>query len=208
MASRNFITVSPFKVTVSEKQLMKELTMLNARQMGQKLRAIIEPKLEKEQKGLVAALNANPITIEIDAGPNASNSSGTLGGYGNLFSFIGFPSGDNPTELIKKIFNEKIKFKVRRLDASGRYRVTFYIPSVEEIYGLTPLPWAAGKSWVDGIEKGMSNLGSYLYSQSGFASSSSGTGIQAKNRASGVSFKSTPYVSKLLKDFKAKLSKF
>jgi hypothetical protein len=54
----------------------------------------------------------------------------------------------------------------------------------------------------------MSNLGSYLYSESGFSSSVSGTGIQTKNRASGVRFTNTPYVSKLLKDFKKKLSKF
>ena len=208
MAKKNFITVSPFKVTVNQKHLMKELTMLNDRQMGRKLRAVIEPRLKEGQQQLVSSLEAHPITIEIDSGPSASNSSGVLGGYGNLFSFIGFPSGDNPTELIKKIFNEKIKFQVRRLDASGRYKVIFYIPSLEEIYGLTPLPWAAGKSWVDGIEKGMSNLGSYLYSSSRFTSSSSGTGIQAKNRNSGVRFKNTPYISKLLKDFKVKLSKF
>lgn len=208
MAGRDFITVSPFVVTVDRKQLMKELTVLNQRQMGRKLRDTIEPKLKESQEEIVAELKAHPITIEIDAGPTASNISGTLAGYGNLFSFIGFSSGDNPTAVIKQIFNEKIKFKVRRSNAGGKYRVTFYIPSVEEIYGLTPLPWASGKSWVDGIERGMSNLGSYLYSASGFSSSTSGTGIQAKNKASSVRFKNTPYVSKLLKDFKRKLSRF
>ena len=208
MAKKGFITVSPFKVTVDRKQLMKELTVLNQRKMAAKLRAAIDPELQKKQKELVAEFKAHPITIEIDAGPSASNLSGTLGGYGNLFSFIGFSSGDNPTELIKRVFNEKMKFKVKRVNEKGKYRITFFIPSVEEIYGLTPLSWSAGQSWVEGIERGMSNLGSYLYSESGFSSSVSGTGIQTKNRASGVRFTNTPYVSKLLKDFKKKLSKF
>ena len=44
-------------------------------------------------------------------------------------------------------------------------------------------------SWVDGIEKGMSNVGSFLYSSRGFGQSRAGTGIQAKNKSSGVSFR-------------------
>ena len=102
--------------------------------------------------------------------------------------------------------NEKIKFKVRRKNAAGKYQVPFFIPSIEEIYGLTPIPWMAGKSWARSIEEGgLTNLGQYLFSSTGFDSSTSGTGIQAKNRSSGVSFKRMPYVGKLIKDFKNKL---
>ena len=162
---------------------------------------------KKKQDHLVKQFKVHPITVEIDGGPRATNSSGTLGGYGNLFSFIGFSSGSDPTRIIEKIFREKITFKVRRRGSSGKYTIIFYIPSLEEIYALTPIPWAAGQSWVDGIEKGMSNLGSYLYSSSGFGSSVSGTGLQSKNKTSGVSFKNTPYVAKLLENFKNRLRK-
>jgi len=55
------------------------------------------------------------------------------------------------------------------------------------------------------MESGLTNLGQFLYSSSGFGSSKSGTGIQVKNRSSGVTFSSTPYISKLIKDFKARL---
>ena len=206
MAKKAFMSMSPLKVTVNHKQLLKEIHVNNAKAMGIELRSIVKPKLERKQENLVKKFKAHPITIEINAGPTAANSSGTLGGYGNLFSFIGFSSGDDPTAIIKQIFSEKIKFKVRRQNNSGKYKITFYIPSVEEIYNLTPLPWASGKSWVDGIEKGMSNLGSYLYSSSGFASSTSGTGLQAKNKSSGVTtFRTTPYVSKLIDNFKNNL---
>ena len=207
MAKGAFMSMTPFKVTVDKKQLLKELTVSNQKQMGRALREEIKPKLKEKQEQLIKQFEIHPITIEIDAGPRASNSSGTLGGYGNLFSFIGFSSGSNPTDIIKKIFSEKIKFKVRRVNATGKYKITFYIPSIKEIYGLTPLPWAAGQSWVNGIEKGMSNLGSYLYSASGYGSSVSGTGLQSENKTSGVSFKNTPYVSRLLKNFKARLTR-
>jgi len=209
MAKKGFISVSRPVVTVSAKELLRELTMdrPNDRSMGRALRTIIEPKLEERRKELSKKFEVHPITVELNAGPNASNSSGTLGGYGNLFSFIGFSSGSKPAEVISKIFNEKIRFKVKRRNAKGGYQVTFFIPSVEEIYSLTPIPWMTGKSWVAGVEKGIANLGQFLYSASGFASSKSGTGIQVKNRSSGVSFSSTPYVSKLINNFKKSLLK-
>tara|TARA_R100000231_G_scaffold52075_1_gene43960 strand:- start:18587 stop:19228 length:642 start_codon:yes stop_codon:yes gene_type:complete len=208
MAGRDFMSVSNPVVTVNAKELLRELTVdsPNNKSMAMAIRSLIEPKIKEKQKELVKEFQVHPITVELDAGPRASNTSGTLGGYGNLFSFIGFSSGDNPTQIISKIFNEKIRFKVRRQNAAGKYKITFFIPSIDEIYSLTPIPWMAGKSWARSIEDGgLTNLGQYLFSSTGFDSSNSGTGIQAKNRSSGVSFKRMPYVGKLIKDFKQKL---
>jgi hypothetical protein len=208
MAKRGFISASKPVVFINAKELLRELTVdsPNQRRMAMALRGVIEPKLEERQRELSRKFQAHPVTIELNAGPRASNTSGTLGGYGNLFSFIGFASGDNPTDVISQIFNEKIKFKVRRRDNKGLYSVTFFIPSVEEIYGLTPIPWMAGKSWTKSVEQGgLTNLGQFLFSSVGFGQSTSGTGIQAKNRSSGVSFKRTPYINKLIGDFKKRL---
>ena len=208
MARADFISASQFKVTVNAKELLKELTVDNDRAMGRTLRDYIAPRLERKQERLIKNFKADKITIELKAGPTASNISGTLGGYGNLFSFIGFNRGSDPTDVIEKIFEQKFRFKVRRIGKSGKYKITFFIPSIEEIYGLTPMPWASGSSWVSGIEKGMSNIGSYLYSSRGFGQSRAGTGIQAKNRSSGVSFRNTPYITRLLNNFKRTLVNF
>jgi len=207
MARNAFISASKVKVTVNAKELLRELTVdrPNDKRMGMALRKVIEPKIEERRKELSRNFKIHPITVELSAGPRAFNTSGTLGGYGNLFSFIGFSSGSRPTEVISQIFNEKIRFKVKRVDTKGRYKVTFFIPSIDEIYNLTPIPWLTGKSWVQGIETGLTNLGQYVYSAAGFGSSSSGTGIQVKNKASGVSFSSTPYVTKLIEGFKKRL---
>ena len=109
---------------------------------------------------------------------------------------------------IGRVEAEKFEFKVRRIGKSGKYRISFIIPTTEQIYGLTPMPWASGSSWVDGIEKGMSNVGSYLYSSTGFGQSRAGTGLQAKNKSSGVSFRNTPYITRLLNNFKRTLQPF
>ena len=208
MAGGKFMSVSKPVVTINAKELLRELTVdaPNHKRMGMAIRAVIEPKIQERQKELQQKFTSHPITIELNAGPRASNTSGTLGGYGNLFSFIGFSSGDRPTEVISQIFKEKIKFKVRRKNNRGQYTVTFFIPSVDEIYGLTPIPWMAGKSWAKSIEEGgLSNLGQYLFSSSGFGGSSSGTGIQVKNRSSSVSFSRTPYIGKLIQNFTKRL---
>ena len=208
MAAGKFMSVSKPVVTVNAKELLRELTVdsPNQRRMGMALRAVMKPKIEERQKELQKQFRIHPITVELDAGPRASNTSGTLGGYGNLFSFIGFSSGDRPTDVISQIFNEKIRFKVKRVNKSGRYTVTFFIPDADEIYGLTPVPWMSGKSWAKSIEDGgLTNLGQYLFSSSGFGQSSSGTGIQVKNRSSGVSLTRTPYIGKLIEDFKQRL---
>tara|TARA_R100000231_G_scaffold134416_1_gene107957 strand:- start:8764 stop:9405 length:642 start_codon:yes stop_codon:yes gene_type:complete len=208
MAGKNFLSTSKPVVTVDAKELLRELTVdrPNSRSMAMALRSLMEPKIQERQRELIKEFDSHPITIELNAGPKAGNTSGTLGGYGNLFSFIGFSSGDNPTAVISRIFKEKIKFQVRRVTSSGKYKVTFYIPSLDEIYGFTPIPWMTGKSWAKSIEEGgLTNLGQYLYSSSGFDGSSSGTGIQAKNRSSGVTFRRTPYVGKMIANFKKRL---
>ena len=208
MPRQGFLSAGKFQVTVNAKELLKELTVDNDRAMGTTIRNYVAPKLQKKQERLVKNFLTNKITIELKAGPTASNTSGILGGYGNLFSFIGFDAGTDPTDVIEKIFEQKFRFRVRRINKTGKYKITFFIPSIEEIYGLTPMPWASGSSWVDGIEKGMSNVGSYLYSSRGFGQSRAGTGLQAKNKSSGVSFRNTPYITRLLNNFKRTLVNF
>ena len=126
MAQKGFISASPFKVTVNAKQLLKELTVDNDRAMGQTIRNYVAPKLDQKQERLIKNFKADKITIELKSGPTGSNTSGILGGYGNLFSFIGFSAGTDPTDVIERIFEQKFQFKVRRIGKSGKYKITFF----------------------------------------------------------------------------------
>ena len=63
-----------------------------------------------------------------------------------------------------------------------------------------------GKSWAKSIEEGgLTNLGQFLFSAKGFGQSNSGTGMQVKNRSSGVRFSRTPYIGELIGNFKKNL---
>ena len=104
MPRQGFLSAGKFQVTVNAKELLKELTVDNDRAMGTTIRNYVAPKLQKKQERLVKNFLTNKITIELKGGPTASNTSGILGGYGNLFSFIGFDAGTDPTDIIEKIF--------------------------------------------------------------------------------------------------------
>ena len=74
-------------VTVNRRNLLKEI-MSNRRVMGSYIRKELNPLIEKAHARLVDEFVNHPVTKEIEGGVTASNQSGTLGGYGNLFSFI------------------------------------------------------------------------------------------------------------------------
>ena len=56
---------------------------------------------EKVKSEMIEEFLDHKVTQEIIAGPTADNISGTLGGYGNLFSYIGFNEGDEPRRLAR-----------------------------------------------------------------------------------------------------------
>ena len=57
---------------------------------------------DKARKYILELFNNHPITKEIDSGNQATNLSNTLGGVGNLFTYIGFEEGSKPTDIIRK----------------------------------------------------------------------------------------------------------
>lgn len=200
--SRAFLSSTKFVVDINYAQLLKDITYQEATAI--EIRKELEPRIDQIQEKLIKDFNNHAVTLELKGGPSASNISATLGGYGNLFSFIGFDSGEDPTSVIEEILSQKMTFKVRAV-SSGRFKITILVPSKDEIFSATPLPWASGTSWAEGVEKGISNLGSYLYSASGFKESVSGTAIQIKNSKKSVTFKTTPYISGIFKKFQKSL---
>ena len=87
MAKKAFISATNLKVTINAKELLRELTVdkPNSTRMAVALRRVIEPKIEERQKNLSKKFAAHPITIELNAGPRASNSSGLWGATETCF---------------------------------------------------------------------------------------------------------------------------
>ena len=173
------------------------LKALSTKKAKEKALEKAEKKVEKEKGKLIEAFDNHEVTKEIAAGPKTSNTSGTLGGYGNLFSFIGFDAGSDPITPVKELLNE---IEVKNIKKNGdEYNVTVKYPSQNEISKVTPLPFENGRSWAIGIEKGISGFTQYIYTK--FLDGRSKQGVQS-DKAKGLgSFKKQDYLNLLIQNF-------
>tara|TARA_B100000029_G_scaffold502145_1_gene576897 strand:- start:525 stop:1163 length:639 start_codon:yes stop_codon:yes gene_type:complete len=161
-------------------------------------------RVEELKKEMIKDFLKHPITVEILGGPTASNSSGTLGGYGNLFSFIGFGQSDRPIDPIVGLL-EKTSFSLTRMNSRGQMRMVITLPSPQDIFSVTPLPWAPGISWAKRMEVGLSGLGMYLNKDSSI--SRSGSGIQSNHPIRTGKFSNSAYISRFINDWKNRFLK-
>ena len=156
---------------------------------------LIYKKILRFKNEMIKEFMQHPVTKELLAGPSAGNISGTLNGYGNLYTFIGFNSGSDPIQPIIDLLNQT-SYHFTRFDNRGGFTVNIEIPSADQIFRATPLPWAAGMSWAQRVEMGMPGFGKYMNKSSD--TSRSGAGIQASNPIRGGGFKNTKYISYLI----------
>lgn len=190
------------KITL--KSLQKQLTAFVIGEVVKRNKKAFQQRIvaafDKIKQEMLDEFLAHPVSVEIQAGPEAENSSGTLGGYGNLFSFIGFNDGENPLEpIIELLQSSRIEYSK---DTQNGFLMKIFIPSKEDIFATTPMPWATGRSWAEGIERGISGFGRYLNTDSN--SSRSGTGIEAQSVIRRGKFKNSPYISALLSKYTKK----
>lgn len=166
----------------------------------------ITKKAQSLKEMMIAEFNSHPVTVEIKAGPYASNYSDTLAGAngGNLFSFIGFEQDSDPIAPILEKLNS---IKISSQTEYGTSFLNITMPKVEEVWDVTPMPWQQGRSWAKGIESGISGLNYYLFSlKKEFKNSRSGPAIQASKARSGARYIPTQYLSTLFKKYRTKFS--
>tara|TARA_Y100000817_G_scaffold309523_1_gene298774 strand:+ start:503 stop:1111 length:609 start_codon:yes stop_codon:yes gene_type:complete len=156
---------------------------------------------ESAKKDFLDEFENHPITKEIESGPGASNLSGTLTGYGNLFSFIGFNSTDQPIEELRTMLKSMMRVSKIRVNKGAKSKVSFNIsmPEMKIIMSATPMPWESGRSWVRGVERGISGFGYYMSTQNR-RFSRSGTAIQADSRIRPGAYIPRKYMSEMLKN--------
>lgn len=175
----------------------------------EQVRNLVVEYVEKSKEQMINEFENHPVTKEIENGPEASNISNTLGGQGNLFSYIGFEDGSNPTEIIKEILNNSVKVEDRpTIIPTGKdLKISFPVsgPTLNEIESVTPMPFEGGRSWARGIEKGISGFSYYIFKKY-LKNSRSGTGLQTESEIRTGSFKPTSYLSTILKKFYSKVN--
>jgi hypothetical protein len=119
-------------------------------------------KFNRAKAGILREFLNDVVTREIRGGITMSNSSGTLGGYGNLFSYIGFYEGLDPVAPIEE-YLRNFPFSAKVSNNGGRISVRIKWPRMSTIRALSSMPWEQGNSWVDGIESGISGFSNYMY---------------------------------------------
>lgn len=169
---------------------------------------IVKKRFEDQKDLYIQAFDSHKITKEIQDGPTASNSSGTLGGVGNLFSFIGFNKSDNPIETVKNYINSHFKLNKPKITSKGgRIRLDFKVeyPSIDDLKKSTPMPWEGGRSWISSIEKGISGFSNYVYKR--FVEGRSGEALQSDTKLRSGSYKPVSYMSEIISKFKKGMNK-
>lgn len=186
---------------------LKELNIqiVNLPEVKRAAREAAKDILEKQKGELINEFNNHPVTKEIESGPNASNQSRTLGGVGNLFSFIGFDNTDTPTAPVKKLIDRiRLSTATARVVSENIIKYKVEIPSEDEFESVTKMPWESGRSWLFDVEKSISGLGQYLYGK--FQKSRSGSGLQLSRTVTKANFRPVGYFGTMLKKFKRKLN--
>ena len=116
----------------------------------------VDKRFKRIKNEMIKEFLGLPVTQELMQGADGINISGTLNGVTNLFAFIGFDRGEQPIlPIIQALENTKIQFSknIKNPRIGNSYNV--YLPTAEEIFQITPLPWATGRSWAQGIERGI-----------------------------------------------------
>ena len=165
------------------------------------LKKEVTKRFKKIKKEMIKEFLTLPVTQELLRGPSSANLSGTLDGVSNLFAFIGFDRGDNPIEPILTVLettNLELKKPLKGGKAIGaEFSVSF--PTAQEIFSITPMPWALGRSWAEGIERGISGLGFLLRKKN---KGRSGVAIQSRVKVRGGGFSNTAYISSFINKYK------
>lgn len=179
------------------KQLQKDPTYIKIQN------DYVKERFEKIKEDIIKEFDEHPVTVEIKNGISSENISGTLGGITNLFSFIGFEANDDPISPIRELLLASNYRIISSANGTGA-TVQFEIPTAKNIFDVTPMPWATGRSWARGIETGISGLGYYLKK---VKNSRSGLGVQSSTNKvrTGATFKNIKYISDLIKRFESRL---
>ena len=173
------------------------------RQTRKQLEEAARRKFKQIKQEMISEFLIHPITQEIMGGSGGANISGTLGGVSNLFAFIGFNEGDDPiAPILSLLEGVNLEYQSEIKGSTQGFGVNFRVtlPLAEDIFAITPLPWATGRSWAEGIERGISGLGHLLRKNKG----RSGAAIQTSVKVRGGKFQNTPYISAFIRKYKKK----
>lgn len=199
---------------------------LENRFVQKQIENLVKDQFESQKIEMIQGFLKDDISQEIKK-PDLGNISGTLGGYGDLFGFIGFFEGSSPIEEVSEILFSKTELKsikIQRIynrDARGRFtsgrsfvnvKVSFSVPDLDDFDETSQrvVRDYSGRNWIKGIEKGISGFNRYA----NYPRGESRRGVQldgviknpSVSRPKLSNYKPRGYVTPLIKEFIKKIS--
>ena len=117
-------------------------------------RKVANAKFQRAKNSLINNFNSHPVTREIEAGPEADNSSRTLGGSGNLFTFIGFFREDNPVEMVRNALQRHIKITSGKFTSRSFLRLSSSsLVQISCSFRMTSFSFSSGRPFFFASEK-------------------------------------------------------
>lgn len=181
--------------------LHKDLGNLSAYQKA--LFVQVKARFDAIKSIMMSQFDSHPVTVELKGGENSENVSGTLNGYGNLYSFLGFTS--DPISPLRQAIETMCAIQAGMSQNGKDLTFSFNVPDYTDLTPVGSLPWAFGGNWMEGIEKGIPNGYSFLYDERG--NSRSGGGIQVETRLRDADFSPIPYLTPIFSELKSSLSR-
>lgn len=199
---------------------------LENRFVQKQIENLVKDQFESQKTEMIQGFLKDDISQEIKD-PDLGNISKTLGGYGDLFGFIGFFEGSSPIEEVSEILFSKTELKsikIQRIynrDARGRFtsgrsfvnvKVSFSVPDLDDFDETSQrvVRDYSGRNWIKGIEKGISGFNRYANYPRGESRRGVQLGGVIKNpsvsRPKLSNYKPRGYVTPLIKEFIKKIS--
>ena len=193
--------------------------MLSNGEIQDEIEKAVKKQFNQEKQNTLLEFDSHDVTQEL-AEPEKGNISNTLGGYGDLFGFIGFEAGSDPVLPVKLALESKIKFKSTNLsiiyprNARGQFatgkrtkniKIIFQVPDLNDFDKAAKFEgWNGGRNWVKGIERGISGVSYYADYPRGRSERGLKIRGQIKNSASDrpSGFKTRPYITEIIENFK------
>jgi len=194
---------------------LKKINFKGSKRFQQLAYKLAKERAAKIKKEVIEDFNNHPVTKEVAQGPKGM-SSHLLGGSGNLFGFLGFEQGSKPVMILREVLRNSFEVNRQKMRVTSLKKNVFTvefdvsIPTDQQIDSVTPLPWTT-KSWVKGVEKGITNYSKTIFQpRKGVGSlyqthSRSGVALQTDRSINFIKFTPTPYITEILKKARRKL---
>lgn len=215
-------------MTLSNLQINGDLISdaLENKAIQKEIEDLIKSEFETQKAQMIQGFFQDDISREIK-NPDLGNISKTLGGYGDLFGFIGFFAGSDPIQEASDVLLNKTQLKsitierVYNRDARGRFtsgrryrnvKISFTAPTLDDFDDASQkvVRDYSSRNWIKGVEKGISGFNRYA----NYPRGESGRGVELRGVIKNPSvarpeisgYRPRGYVTPLIQEFIKKIS--